>query len=85
MLLGGREDIDDAAADGNLAAGRDQVGPGVADLDQPGHQAIELAILTLAEADRFEVTEAAHDRLQQAPRRRHDHRERPVRLAGPAG
>jgi hypothetical protein len=33
MLLGRGEDVDDAAAHGDLAAGADQVGPGVADLD----------------------------------------------------
>ena len=80
VLLGGREDVHDAAADGDLAAGRHQVGPGVADLDQPGQQVIELAGLALVQADWLQVAQAGHDGLQQAPHRGHHHGERPVRL-----
>ena len=81
MLLGRREDVDDAAAHRDLAAGADQVGPGVADLDQPGQQVIELVGVALVQADRGQVTKAGHDGLQQAAHRGDHHRERPVRLA----
>ena len=81
VFLGGREHVDDAAAHGDLAAAADDVGPGVADLDQPGEQVVEFARLADLQRDRLEVAEAGHDRLQQAPDRRHHDRQRPVRLA----
>ena len=83
VFLGGREHVDDAAADGDLAAAADQVDPGVADLDQPGEQVVEFARLADLQRDRLEVAEAGHDRLQHAPDRRHHDRQRPVRLARP--
>ena len=82
VLLGGREHVHDAAAHGDLAAAADHVGPRVADLDQPGEQVVEFARLAGLQRDRLEVAEPGHDRLQQAPDRRHDDRQRAVRLAG---
>ena len=66
MLLGGREHVEDAAADGDLAAVLDQVGAGVADLDQPGEHVVEVGRLARAQRHRLEVAEPADDRLQQA-------------------
>ena len=60
----------------------DQVGPGVADLDQPDEQIVEFAPLADVQADRLEIPKPRHDRLQQASDRRHHHGERPIRLAG---
>ena len=82
VLLGGREHVHDAAAHGDLAAAADHVGPRVADLDQPGEQVVEFARLAGPQRDRLEVAEPGHDRLQQAPDRRHDDRQRAVRLTG---
>ena len=42
VLLGRREDVEDAAADGELAPLGDQVGPGVGDVGQPPHHRVEL-------------------------------------------
>ena len=81
VFLGGREHVDDAAPHRDLAAAPDHVGPGVADLDQPGEQVVEFVRLADLQRDRLEVAEAGHDRLQQAPDRRHHDRQRPVRLA----
>jgi len=80
MFLGGREDVDDAAAHGDLATVRDQVDPRVADLDEPDEHIVELARLAGLQLDRLEVAEPGHDRLQQAPDRRGHHLQRPVRL-----
>ena len=82
VLLGGREHVHDAAAHGDLAAAPNQVGPRVADFDQPGEQVVELARLAGPQRDRLEVAQPGHDRLQQAPDRRHHDRQRAVRLAG---
>ena len=82
VLLGRREHVHDAAAHGDLAAAADQVGPRIADLDQPGEQVVELALLAGLQRDRLEVAEPGHDRLQQAPDRGHHDGERSVRLAG---
>ena len=81
VFLGGREHVDDAAAHRDLTAAGDEVDPGVADLDQPGEQVVEFARLADMQLDRLEVAEAGHDRLQQAPDRRHHHGQRAVRLA----
>ncbi len=45
-------------------------------------QVVELARLAGLQRDRLEVAEPGHDRLQQAPDRRHHDRQRAVRLAG---
>ena len=82
VLLGGREHVHDAAAHGDLAAAADQVGPRVADLDQPREQVVEFARLAHLQRDRLEIAEPGHDRLQQAPDRGHHDGQRPVRLAG---
>ena len=42
VLLGGREDVDDAAADGELAALLDQVDAGVRRVRQPAHDVVEV-------------------------------------------
>ena len=64
VLLGGREDVEDAAADGELAALLDQVDPGVADVDQPLDQVVELGRVAGPRGHRLQVAEARHLRLQ---------------------
>jgi hypothetical protein len=68
VLLGGREDVEDAAADGELAALLDQLDARVGDVDQPAHDVVEPAVdvLALAQLHRLEVAEARHLRLQHA-------------------
>ena len=82
VLLGRREDVDDAAAHRDLAAGARPGRPG-SSRSRPawpaGHRARRP--VALVQADRLQVTEAGHDGLQQAAHRGDHHRERPVRLA----
>ena len=79
MLLSGREDIEDAAPDSQLAAMFHGLGPRVADLDQPGDHVVEVSGVTGPEPDRLQLAQAADDRLEQAADRGGDHGER----AGP--
>ena len=67
VLLGRREDVDDAAAHGELAALLHQLHPGVREVDQPAHDVVGVDLLALHERDRLEVAEPAHLRLQQRP------------------
>jgi hypothetical protein len=60
---------------------RHKVGTRVAGLAQSGQQIVELALLAHAELHQLQATEPGHDRLPQASRRRHDDRERPIRLS----
>ena len=77
MLLSRREDIEDAAADGEVTTFFHQVGPGVADVDQPDDDLVQVSLLASPQRDRLQVAEAADDRLQQAADRRGDDRQRP--------
>ena len=71
VLLGRREDVDDAAADREVAALLDQVDPGVGGGDEPGEQVVEVDLVTGPHRDRLEVAEPGDHRLQQAAHRRH--------------
>ena len=76
VLLGGREHVEDAAADGQLAAFLDQVGARVADVDQPDHDLVQVRVLAGPQPYRLKLAEAADDRLQQAADRGGDDRQR---------
>ena len=76
MLLSRREDIQDAAADGDIAALFHQVGPRVADVDQPDHDLVQVGLLAGPQHDRLQLAEPADDRLQQAADRGGDDRQR---------
>ncbi len=52
VLLGRREDIEDAAADCQLAAFLHEVGPRVADVDQPDDDFVEVRLLAGLQPDR---------------------------------
>ena len=52
VLLGRREDVDDAAAHGELAAPLDQVDPGVRRLGEPAHDVVERHRVADAQLDR---------------------------------
>ncbi len=53
VLLGGREDVDDATAYGELPAPFDQVDPDVRGTDQGDGQVAEIEVRADGEADRF--------------------------------
>ena len=83
VLLGRREDVDDAAADGELAALLDQVDAGVRRVGEPAHDVVEVgAVSPGAQLDRLEVAQALDLRLQQRADRRDDDLERPVARVG---
>ena len=82
VLLGGREDVDDAAAHGELAALLDQVDPRVRRVGEPAHELVERHRVADAQLDRLEVAEALDLRLEDRAHRRHDDLERPVARVG---
>ena len=76
MVLGGREDVEDAAADGELAARLDHVDPGVGRRREPGRDVLQAALVPDLELDRLELAQAADDRLEQCPHRHDEHPDR---------
>ena len=85
VLLGGREHVEDPAADGELAALLDQVGRGVADGHQGRGELLVGDLVARAHHDGLQVAQALDDRLQQRPDRG-DHeveRRRSSRRRGP--
>ncbi len=66
VLGRGREDVDDPAADGELAARRDHLDPRVRQLDEPDQQAVEVVGVTDAQRHRLQPAQAGRDRLDQA-------------------
>ncbi len=82
VLLGRREDVDDAAAHRELAALLHQVDPRVRRIRQPAYDVFERSGVTRRELDRFEVAESLHLRLQHRPHRRDHDRQRTVARVG---
>ena len=82
VLLGGREDVDDAAAHGELAALLDQVDPGVRRLGEPAHELVERHRVADAQLDGLEVAETLDLRLEDRAHRRHHDLERSVARVG---
>ncbi len=72
VLLGRREDVDDAAADRELAALLDQVDAGVRRVGQPAYDVLERRGVARRELDRLEVAEPLDLRLQHRADRRDD-------------
>ena len=68
-----REDVDDAAADGELAARGDHLDPGVRQLDQPDQQVVEVGGVADPQRHRVQPAQAGRDRLDQAARGGDDH------------
>ena len=64
VFLGRREDVDDAAADGELAALLDQVDAGVRRAREPSYDVLELDLLPGRQLDRLEVGQALDLGLQ---------------------
>ena len=75
MLLGGREHIQDAAADRDLATMLDQVGARVPDVHQVRDDLLEVGRLAAPQGHWLQVTQTAHHRLQQAAHRGDQHTE----------
>jgi hypothetical protein len=71
MLVGGREDVQDAATDRELAALGDQVHPCVRHVGKPTCHVLELGLAAGDQLDRLEVAEPLELRLQNRPHRRH--------------
>ena len=72
MLLGRREDVDDATAYGELTATLDQVDPVVGRGGEPAHDILQVGDLAFTQRHRLEVAETLHLRLQDRPHRRDD-------------
>ena len=69
VRLGGREDVEQATADGELAALLDQLDPGVGGVDQRAGDVVEVGLVTGLQLDRHEVAQAGRQRLQHAAHR----------------
>ncbi len=82
VLVGGREDVQDAAADRELAALGDQVDPCVRHVGQPPRDLLQLRLAAADQLHRLQVAEALELRLQQGPDGRDDHLERLVAGVG---
>ena len=78
VLLGRREDVDDAAADGELAALLDQVDAGVRRVRQPPHDVLQRRGVARDQLDRLQVAEPLDLRLEDRADRRDDDPERAV-------
>ena len=78
VLLGGREDVDDAAAHGELAALLDQVDARVRRVGEASYEVVERCGVTRGELDRLEVAEALDLRLEHRAHRGDDDAQRPV-------
>ena len=73
VLLGRREDVDDAAAHGELAALLDEVDAGVRRAREPAYDVLELHLVTGGQLDRREVGQPLHLWLEhRAHRGDHD-------------
>ncbi len=78
VLLGRREDVDDAAAHGELATPLDQVDTGVRRVGQSADDVLERSGVARGELHRLEVAEALDLRLQHRAHRGHDDPQRAV-------
>ena len=82
VLLGRREDVDDAAADRELTAPLDQVDPAVRRAGEPGDHVLQLHGVADVQLDRAQVGQTGDLRLQHGPDRRDQDLDRPGRLVG---
>ena len=82
VLLGGREDVDDAASDRELTAPLDQVDPGVRRVGEPLHDVLHRRGLAGHQLDGLQVAQPLDLRLQHGAHRGDDHLERAVVRVG---
>ena len=85
VLLGGREDVEDAATHGELAAALDEVGAGVGGRREVLDDPLEGGLVAGLERDRAQVAQTGDDGLEDRPHRRDDDRERAVGLVALVG
>ena len=85
VLLGGREDVEDAAAHGELAAALDEVGAGVGGRREVLDDPLERGLVAGLERDRAQVAQTRDDGLEDGAHRRDDDRERAVALVALVG
>ncbi len=85
VLLGGREDVEQPAADGVLTTLLDHVDAVVGDLGEAADDVVEVRLVTGPQGHRLEVAEPGHLRLQDAADRGNDHLQRPGRRVVRAG
>src|SRR6478672_4918012 len=72
MLLGGRKDVDDAAAYGELPAPLDEINPRVRGADQGRRKIAEIDVRANGEADRRQPAKPFDLRLKDAAHRSND-------------
>ncbi len=72
MFGRGGKDVDDAAANRELAAFLDQVGAQIAPLDQSDREFLEVYVIALRQRDHRHVAQPMHDRLQRSSDRGRD-------------
>ena len=82
VLLGGREDVDDAAAHRELPAPLDHVDAGVRRLGEATDDVLQRAGVAGRQLDRLDVGQARDLRLEEAADRGDDHLQRPVGRVG---
>ena len=83
MGCGGREHVEQTAADGELAAVHHQVDAGVRVLHQPGRRLVERQLLADGEEQRLHIAQTGDDRLDQRAHGHHQNADRAEhRVAG---
>ncbi len=80
VVFGGRKDVENAAAHGDVAAPLDQIGAAVAGGNQPFDDVVQVGGVADVQRDGFEVAEPGDLRLQQAADGRDDDAQRFVVL-----
>ena len=78
VLLGRREDVENAAADGEFAAPLDHLDPRVRELDELADDVFEVHLIAGAQPHRHELAEAGGLRLQDAADRGDDDPQRTI-------
>ncbi len=76
VVLGGWEHVDDAAADGKLAAVGDHVHPRIGGIGEAAHHVGERHVLANLERDRNQFTQSGDDWLDHGTDRRHHNPQR---------
>ncbi len=76
VVLGRREDVEDAAADRELAAPLDHVHARVRGVGQALGDVLEVDLVARVQLDRGELAEPLHDRLEEGADRDHQHPDR---------
>ncbi len=76
VVLGGREDVQHAAADREFAAAGHHVHPGVGGVSEAAHHVAERDFLANLQRDGNQLAQSGHDRLDHRPDGSHHHAQR---------